>query len=145
MIAFKAVHHNVYLLITDSHFEHHRFAARVMSKAPPPVEGAAVGNIVAKIAHVLLYGFMTTMPATGIAMGYYGGKGLPFFFTTIPGVDKENTRGDIAKQAFWIHKQVGTYGKYLIPLHIGAAGAHVVKGQNIFLRINPFRAAIKPK
>ncbi len=45
MIAFKAVYHNVYLLITDSHFEHHRFAARVMSKAPPPVEGAAVGNV----------------------------------------------------------------------------------------------------
>jgi cytochrome b561 len=30
----------------------------------------------ADISHFLLYGFMTIMPATGIAMGYYGGKGL---------------------------------------------------------------------
>ena len=45
---------------------------------------------------------MTIMPATGIAMGYYGGKGLPFFFTTLPGVVKtdENkaSTGNIAKR-----------------------------------------------
>jgi cytochrome b561 len=45
---------------------------------------------------------MIIMPASGIAMGYYGGKGLPFFGTTIPGVVKtdENKKstGEIAKQ-----------------------------------------------
>ncbi|KAL3781136.1 hypothetical protein HJC23_001443 [Cyclotella cryptica] len=57
------------------------------------------GPIEAKLAdasHFLLYGFMTIMPATGIAMGYYGGKGLPFFWTTIPGAKEAN--GDIAKK-----------------------------------------------
>jgi len=34
---------------------------------------------------------------------------------------------------------MGTYGKYLIPLHVGAAGAHVVREHAIFARINPFR------
>lgn len=72
---------------------------------------------------------MTIMPATGIAMGYYGGKksklltvatcfakrlnlasirprfqgkGLPFFYTTLPGVvtteDNKKSNGNIAKQ-----------------------------------------------
>ena len=68
---------------------------------------------------------------------YYGGKGLPFFWTTLDGAVSAN--GEIAKQAFSIHKTMGTYGKYLIPLHVGAAGAHAVRGQAIFARINPFR------
>jgi cytochrome b561 len=45
---------------------------------------------------------MIIMPASGIAMGYYGGKGLPFFGTTIPGVVKTDENkmrtGEIAKQ-----------------------------------------------
>ena len=59
-------------------------------------------HVLAKVTHYGLYGFMTIMPATGIAMGYYGGKGLPFFFTTLPGVVKtdENkaSTGNIAKR-----------------------------------------------
>ena len=89
-----------------------------------------------------MYAFMTIMPASGIAMGYYGGKGLPFFVTTLPGVvkteeNKEST-GAIAKQSFGIHKQLGTYGKYLVPLHVGGAFMHYFRGQTIFARINPF-------
>jgi cytochrome b561 len=37
-------------------------------------------------AHYALYGFMGIMPISGIAMGYYGGKGLPFFSTSFAGV-----------------------------------------------------------
>ncbi|KAJ1466991.1 hypothetical protein T484DRAFT_1860109, partial [Baffinella frigidus] len=51
------------------------------------------------------------MPVSGIAMGYYGGKGLPFFWTTLPGAEKAN--GAIAKQAYWWHKNIGYYGKVL--------------------------------
>jgi cytochrome b561 len=68
---------------------------------------------------------------------YYGGKGLPFFWTKFDGAATAN--GEVAKQAFSIHKTMGTYGKYLIPLHMGAAGAHMARGQAIFSRINPFR------
>jgi hypothetical protein len=56
----------------------------------------------ADAVHVGLYAFMTIMPASGIAMGYYGGKGLPFFWTTLPGITKtpENKKstGKIAGQ-----------------------------------------------
>jgi len=38
---------------------------------------------------------MILLPVTGIAMGYFGGKGLPFFGYTIPG--KKEPNGWIAK------------------------------------------------
>jgi cytochrome b561 len=69
-------------------------------------------------------------------MGYYGGKGLPFFYKTFPGAEKPI--GSIAKNAFTIHKNLGVYGKYLVPAHVGAAGLHVARGQPIFRRVNPF-------
>jgi len=85
---------------------------------------------------------MTIMPATGIAMGYFGGKGLPFFGTTFKGMDitEDNKKQSqsIAKNSFNIHKQVGIYGKYLVPLHVAGAVQHYVRGHAIFSRINPF-------
>lgn len=96
-----------------------------------PIEGK-----VADFSHMALYGFMTIMPASGIAMGYFGGKGLPFFWTTIPGASSPN--GGIAKQSFSIHKTLGTYGKFLIPLHVGGALKHSASGSAIWARVNPF-------
>jgi len=107
-------------------------------KAVPPAEGGQVEHIAANISHFGLYVFMVVMPATGIAMGYYGGKGLPFFWTTVPGATAENKSGEIAKQSFKIHKQLGTYGKFLIPLHVAGAFKHSIMGNGIFSRINPF-------
>jgi hypothetical protein len=42
-------------------------------------------------------------------------------------------------QSFKLHKQLGTYGKFLIPLHVGGALQHSARGHTIFTRINPFR------
>jgi 1,2-dihydroxy-3-keto-5-methylthiopentene dioxygenase len=79
---------------------------------------------------------MTIMPATGIAMGLYGGKGLPFFWTTIPGLEKD---GKFAGKNYKIHKLVGEYGKFLIPIHTGAAvGHYFTNAPRIFSRVNPF-------
>lgn len=123
-----------------------RFAYRLVnfakfSSVPHlPGSGPLEGKL-ADISHLALYGFMVIMPATGIAMGYYGGKGLPFFTTTLPGATE--SRPEIAKQAFSIHKQVGTYGKFLVPLHVGAGFGHYFRGQAIFGRINPFRGGPK--
>ena len=66
----------------------------------------------------------------------YGGKGLPFFFKTIEPFEKNGT---IAKYSFKVHKTMGTYGKYLVPLHVGAAGMHAAQGGSIFSRISVFR------
>lgn len=97
----------------------------------------------ANITHYLLYGFMTVMPATGIAMGYFGGKGLPFFGATFAGIKStEETKarnGGIAKNSFKIHKQLGTYGKYVVPVHVAGAFSHFFRGHTIFARVNPFR------
>lgn len=53
-------------------------------------------NIAAQLSHYGLYGFMTIMPATGIAMGLFGGGGLPFFWTKIGAFEKKN--GKVAGQ-----------------------------------------------
>jgi 1,2-dihydroxy-3-keto-5-methylthiopentene dioxygenase len=60
-----------------------------------PGEGT-VTPILSKVGHLGLYGFMTMMPISGIAMGMYGGKGVPFFWTTIPGFEQKN--GKLAGQ-----------------------------------------------
>ena len=70
--------------------------------------------------------------------GYYGGKGIPFFWTTIPGAGPEEKDGALAKQAFINHKRAGEVLTYLVPLHVGAVGFHVLKGHKILARMNPF-------
>lgn len=85
-----------------------RVAYRVLSRdtynLQKMVGNSSTENVLGQITHYMLYGFMVIMPASGVAMGYYGGKGLPFFVTTIPGAlaannDETKTRnGQIAKQ-----------------------------------------------
>ena len=89
--------------------------------APPPTHSelpthSSTYPQAGKLSHLGLYGFMLGMPATGIAMGYYGGKGLPFFWTTIDGAPKAD--GAIAKQAFSIHKTMGVYGTPHPPTYV---------------------------
>eukprot|EP00798_Chlamydomonas_sp_ICE-L_P000360 gene360-1750_t len=69
-------------------------------------------------------------------MGYYGGKGMPFYgYFTIPGAEPAN--GGVAKTSFLVHKTLGLFFEYLVPMHIGAAVFHAWKGQKIFRRICP--------
>lgn len=81
-----------------------RFAYRLVKSSAYRVidlpGSAAWENQAAHAGHYFLYAFMTVMPATGIAMGYYGGKGLPFFYTTFAGAEQAN--GKIAKQSFQV-------------------------------------------
>lgn len=114
-----------------------RLVVKLMSKSPVPLAGSSVvEGWLAKANHFALYGFTTTMASTGIAMGLTGGNGLPFFYTTIPALPEKNK--EVAGLAFKIHKQVGYYGKFLVPLHVGAAGYHVARGHSILQRVNPF-------
>mmetsp|Transcript_2044 Transcript_2044/g.3593 ORF Transcript_2044/g.3593 Transcript_2044/m.3593 type:complete len:215 (-) Transcript_2044:328-972(-) len=114
-----------------------RVALRLGSALPKHIPGPSWETMSANLMHWALYGFMIVMPASGVAMGYYGGKGLPFFFTTLPGAAKAD--GKTAKFAFTYHKLIGHYSQYLIPLHVGAVGYHlVIRGKNILPRILPF-------
>ncbi len=83
-----------------------RLVYRVYNRAAYRVEevqgSSAIETIASKAAHYGLYAFMIIMPVSGVAMGYYGGKGLPFFYTTfsspVPADDaQKKTFGEIAK------------------------------------------------
>ena len=67
-----------------------RVGLRLVTKIPKPLDAPDWMQVASKISHYGLYGFMIWMPATGIAMGYYGGKGLPFFWTKVPGAEQPN-------------------------------------------------------
>jgi cytochrome b561 len=112
-----------------------RVLIRLTSTIPKAVPGPTLEVLAGKAAHYALYAMMLFMPASGIAMGYYGGKGLPFFGWHIPGA--ETPDGSIAKPAYQWHKQVGQVLEVVIPLHIAAAGYHVLfKGHNILRRVS---------
>jgi cytochrome b561 len=112
-----------------------RLIFRVVTKAPKALSDNAIEKALTTAAHAALYALAIFLPVSGAAMGYYGGKGLPFFFTTIPGAEKAD--GSIAKPAYKWHKLAGQAIEYLVPLHVGAAFLHVFKGQKIFARIIP--------
>lgn len=106
---------------------------RLTSKAPGPIEGASdLAKLGATLSHYMLYGFAVGLPVTGVAMGAYSGFGLPFFFTTIPSIDK---KPDIAKPAYEYHKKLGQAFEYFVPLHVAGAAYHVVAGHSIVARI----------
>eukprot|EP01128_Nolandella_sp_AFSM9_P010247 TRINITY_DN704_c1_g1_i2.p1 TRINITY_DN704_c1_g1~~TRINITY_DN704_c1_g1_i2.p1 ORF type:complete len:296 (+),score=92.07 TRINITY_DN704_c1_g1_i2:113-889(+) len=113
-----------------------RVGYAIFSRAPTMLPAPSIQQTAAKVSHFALYGFMCFMPITGITMGYFGGKGLPFFNWVIPG--KATPDGSIAGPAYKSHKFVGQFLPYVIPIHVGGALVHAAKGQKIFRRINPF-------
>ena len=82
---------------------------------------------------------MMFMPATGLAMGYYGGKGVPFFWTKVEGAETVNK--SVAKWAYVWHKRVGKAFEVMVGLHVCGAGVHMLKQQNPLARISPFASA----
>ena len=83
-----------------------RVALRLTQTMPALPKGNFVEHLAAKASHFAMYFFMFALPGTGIAMGYFGGKGIPFFdFGTVPGAETPNKA--IAGDAFKKHKQLG--------------------------------------
>jgi len=121
-----------------------RVAMRLASKVPPPPPGSMLEHLAATVVHGGLYVMMLGMAATGVSMGYYGGRGLPFFWTSFPGVAKPGSpehlpeHKKIAGQAFKIHKTMGQVFEYTTALHVGAVGFHAVRGQKVLQRMLPF-------
>lgn len=105
-----------------------RVGIRLASKIPAALPGSAFEHMAANASHIALYGMLIAMPTTGVAMGYFGGKGLPFWTTTIPGAKGDQKRGDIAKNAFKAHKLIGQGLEYFLPIHVGAAFFHAARG-----------------
>lgn len=114
-----------------------RLLFRLTSKIPAPASDVQWQQWAAKLGHLGMLSAAIILPTTGVAMGYFGGKGLPFFYTTIPGAPEESRDGNIAKNAFKIHGYAGLALEYMLFFHVGAAGFHLLKGHPILARIVP--------
>jgi len=116
-----------------------RVALRAFTVAPKSLPGNFLEHLAANASHVAFYGFMVAMPATGLSMGYFGGKGVPFYgLYTFPGkADKTKEDGQLAGRMFTWHKWLGGFLWYLVPVHVGGATLHWMRGHSIFTRIVP--------
>jgi len=119
-----------------------RLLLRLASRAPRHVPGPKLMQVGADLSHWVLYGMMIYMPVSGITMGYYGGKGIPFFWTHVPGASERDKNGKLAGNAYKTHKLVGQGLEYMIPLHIGGGLMHLLRGENIYPRIWMFSKQI---
>jgi len=110
-----------------------RVALRLATKAPEHIAGSWIMKRITDLSHLTLYGFILGMPIQGAIMGYYGGKGMPFFLTTIPGAETKNE--GYAKFAYENHVLMGKVLPWFISLHVMGGVTHQILGQNIFGRI----------
>jgi cytochrome b561 len=77
-----------------------RVLLRLATKVPPHLPlhspfGSGVDRFLVNAGHTALYGALFFMPLSGFAMGYFGGKGVPFYgLFTIPGKMENRTPED---------------------------------------------------
>lgn len=114
-----------------------RLALRLSSTTPPIVPAPKPWeNALAKLVHISLYAFMLFMPIAGWLILSAEGKTVPFFGLQLPPLIDANAQ--FAEQIEDLHKQVGTFGYYLIALHVVAAlFHHYVKRDNTLQRMAP--------
>mmetsp|Transcript_45942 Transcript_45942/g.99809 ORF Transcript_45942/g.99809 Transcript_45942/m.99809 type:complete len:197 (+) Transcript_45942:69-659(+) len=106
-----------------------RVALRLMTSQKAPAAWHS------KASHLVLYGFMTYLPVTGIAMGYYSGKGIPFFdLYHIPGADESSKDGKFAGFMVKVHRIAGQLFIAWTCLHMGVA---IGGGRDLLVRISP--------
>ncbi len=123
-----------------------RIALRAASAIPSHLPlgspfSAWAEKFVVNASHTALYAALLVMPLTGIGMGYYGGKGVPFYgIWTLPGKSANRTKedGKFAGRLFGWHKSAGQVVPLVIGAHVAGASVHSLKGQAIFTRISPF-------
>ena len=89
---------------------------------------------ISSIVHYLLYIMLVIIPISGILMSVFGGRGLPFFFTTF---FKDITRQENISGAFWIvHTKLPMILMILVGLHVLGSFKHLIVDKvNIFKRI----------
>ena len=119
-----------------------RLAIKVLSKSPGPLADNLMKHV-ATASHTAMYGMLALMPLTGVAMGYYGGKGLPFFTTTLPGATGDSKDGKFAGKMFKLHKQFGWWFEMLFLAHLGGVAFHFARGEAILSRILPGLGRVK--
>jgi len=116
-----------------------RIALRITSTLPDPVPGPRLMQWGALLSHLALYGFMISVPLSGLTIGYFG-KGLPFFnLFTIQGkraMSEEDKATAVRARNF--HKKAGRIFEYMTILHWRVPFLYKsLKGEDIMPRITP--------
>jgi len=103
-------------------------------KISPPLSN--IQALGAKTAHILLYAFMIGMPIFGWFVLSAKGKVIPFFGLELPAlITYDKPFGKILES--W-HKEVGSWGYYLIAIHaIAGLVHHYVQKDDTLTRMLP--------
>jgi len=112
-----------------------RIINRYRSKVPSlPKSISSFDAKLASIAHYMLYTLLLIMPLSGMLMSVFGGRGLPFFFTTFLSTI---TRQENISGFFWlIHTKLPIIMIILISLHVLGSFKHLLVDKvNIFKRM----------
>jgi cytochrome b561 len=112
-----------------------RIYNRMRSKVPALPSNVNIFDAkISKIVHYLLYIILLIMPISGMLMSIFGGRGLPFFFTTFL---TDLSRHEEISGAFWlIHTKLPSIILILVSLHIIGSIKHLIIDKvNIIKRI----------
>ncbi len=120
-----------------------RVAARLMFKAPKlPNKIPKKDQVLSKLGHLAMYGFMIAMPVTGWVMVSSSPYGLPtvvfdmFTWPHIPGLASDTEINSLSKFG---HKWLGWAFIALIILHVAAVVVHLKKEKINLLKRMSFR------
>ena len=95
-------------------------------------------NLLAKLLHLALYGFMIGMPILGWLVLSGEGKTVPFYGIDLPGLIAKNK--ELAENLEDIHKTIGEIGYFLVGFHtLAALYHHYFMGDNTLRRMLPGR------
>jgi cytochrome b561 len=107
---------------------------QVMPKITPPLSTMQAWG--ANAAHIVLYVFMVAMPIFGWIVLSAKGKAIPFFGLELPAlIDYDKP---LAKSLEGWHKEIGSWGYYLIGFHaVAALVHHYIQKDNTLTRMLP--------
>lgn len=115
-----------------------RIAVRFSAGLAPAIEPEppAWQQSIAKIVHLMLYGFMITQPLLGWLMLSAFGEPIPFFGHSVPPLIEENE--SLGATICELHKTIGNLGYILIGGHaLAALFHHYFQHDNTLLRMMP--------
>lgn len=78
------------------------------------------------------------MSTTGFLMLLFAGESWPFFVGSIKNPSPFGVDNALSDRIRELHKGFGVWWSLLVPAHILGAGFHVIRGERILQRMNPF-------
>jgi cytochrome b561 len=105
---------------------------------PPHFTKYTFQKIVSTGTHVGLHAGLVFMSFTGFLMLLIAGEPWPFFLGSVPNPKPFGIKKELSNKIREIHKSFGVLWAWLVPAHILGVGFHVLQGERILRRMNPF-------